>query len=129
MHRHIERARYAYAKVGEIVAEGRCAKEYKIAVHAMGASLLRSGLAAALATIERRSDAAAGARASGRLRDPRVLWRACGAPRADPLQYGDRAVSAGDARDVATAPLAEAGCPGANPTREPPPPSSRRTCR
>lgn len=51
------RARHAYACASQ-VPEGE-QKEYKIAVNDLGANILRSGLAAAMAALERRRDRAA----------------------------------------------------------------------
>ena len=47
-----ERARHAYAVVGSVVEEYR--EDYKIAVHALSAEILQSGLAAAMSGLERR---------------------------------------------------------------------------
>lgn len=47
-----ERAELAYAAVGRVPEQDR--KDYKIAVHALGAEILQSGLAAAMAGLERR---------------------------------------------------------------------------
>lgn len=51
MTRDQERAIYAYARVDEVGAGDF--EQYKIAVNDLGANILRSGLAAAMATLER----------------------------------------------------------------------------
>lgn len=55
LRRDQQRALYAYTKVGEVVADRDVEfKEYKIAVHAIGAEIMRSGLAAAMSELERK---------------------------------------------------------------------------
>ena len=49
-----ERARKAYQLVGEINASGR--DNYKIVVNSLGANIMRMGLSAALADLQRRGD-------------------------------------------------------------------------
>ena len=48
-----QRAQFAYRAVGSITDEAE-QKDYKIAVHTLGAEILKSGLAAAMAGLERR---------------------------------------------------------------------------
>ena len=57
MTRDQHRARYAYERVARI-AEGPTAKDYKIVVMGIGANIMRSGLASAIAFLERRNSPA-----------------------------------------------------------------------
>ncbi len=52
------RASYAYKKVEALQTEGKNCDDYQIAVKALGANILRSGLSAALADLMRRKDKA-----------------------------------------------------------------------
>lgn len=63
-----QRAQHAYASVQSIVdGHPELCKDYKIAVHSIGANILQSGLAAAIAWLERDKSTSAKARLLGHL--------------------------------------------------------------